>query len=209
MQFHRFLPAKPSAACTPFLLRCLSLFSGRVFHDKMIKAIIYPIQELSHVVAEQVTINFLQWRRLRPVLELRLHFVVSFYFKCIFHKWLYACSNGTHGHAHNSFDTPQWGPRAVSQQASGALRVVTNCSRWQLNDDGKLHHVSYTFKCIHINMLMAYKAKTLVSSQDVDYTSWHQLFKIVNYVEFKQKTGTLYPKCLLEHDYSHGAWKKQ
>lgn len=167
MWFCRFLSANPpviwSWCALPTAL--LVTYSSKTLSWQDDKAIIWPILKLSHVVAEQVTINFLWWQCLRHALNWDYLSLSICIWKCIFHKRVWAFFIAIHSCAHNPFDSPQWGPRAVSWQVSGMLWIVTNCSRWQLKDDAEwgLHHISYTFKCAHI-IVPPYKAKKKVPS---------------------------------------------
>lgn len=141
--FHQFLSADPvcylrlSPACQPASRR----------DDK---AIISPIQQLSHAAAEQVTINFLPWQCRHCTLNRDYISLSIFIWKCISRKR--PCARSC---AHDPFDSLQRGPGAVSRRVSGKLWIVTNCSRWQLNaDDGErvLHHIAYTFECVCLSL---------------------------------------------------------
>lgn len=144
MCFHQFLSDDP--VCYLRLVPACQAASRR--DDK---AIISPIQQLSHAVAEQVTINFLPWQCRHCTLNRDYISLSIFIWKCISRKR--PCTRSC---AHNPFDSPQRGPRAVSRQVSGKPWIVTNCSRWQLNaDDGEraLHPIAHTFECVHFIML--------------------------------------------------------
>lgn len=94
----------------PFLLRCLSLISIRLFHGQMIKPLSGPIQKLSPAISGRVTINFLQRQSLRCSLSWDYISLSISIRKCIFHKRPWGCCAGTRG----CMWFPSVGPRAVS-----------------------------------------------------------------------------------------------
>lgn len=117
--FHRFVQYL-QLSCPPCCTAC-HLFQNGCFSWRDDKAIIRPIQKLSHAATERVTINFLQWRCLRRSLGRDKISLSPFIWKCIFHKWVCAIQFGTHSCARNPFDSLQRGSRAVSASRRDAL----------------------------------------------------------------------------------------